>query len=240
MNLCGAWVPLDELVYAAFGNLSEQTSWKSTILEHKNGDLRDNTFENLKPVKVNCSKSHEDNYHPVVTPNDVLNQYYPELIAKSELLRAYYSFRGRIDPKYLSSDDLTPSMVQRMESICEGVVSKMMCSFLMDGYKSGDRYFVSPFLASRVSRHPLDDPDVDIRPGVAAVPDTVIYDEVVDDAKVTKQIKGKEVCSPRQSFEDAISLYNDNRKQMFWRVTTLCDVWLKRHDDLEVLKEKDY
>jgi hypothetical protein len=40
-------------------------------------------------------------------------------------------------------------------------------------------------------------------------------------AKDEKTIKGKEVCAPRLSFEDTISLYNDNKKQMFWRIITL-------------------
>ena len=156
-----------------------------------------------------------------MTPNDVMNQYYPELIRRSEILRAYYALRGRLDPKFCADDDLTPAMVQRMESICEGVVSKLMCSFLMDGYKTADRYFVSPFLASHVSRHPFSDPEAEFRPGVPAVPDNIDYRETVEAAKDEKTIKGKEVCAPRLSFEDTISLYNDNKKQMFWRIITL-------------------
>jgi hypothetical protein len=80
---------------------------------------------------------------------------------------------------------------------------------------------VSPFLASHVSRHPFSDPEAEFRPGVPAVPDNIDYRETVEAAKDEKTIKGKEVCAPRLSFEDTISLYNDNKKQMFWRIITL-------------------
>jgi hypothetical protein len=56
VNLCGAWVPLDQLVYAAFGDPKKNTEWDQTVLQHKNGDLRDNTFSNLEPVKLKCSQ----------------------------------------------------------------------------------------------------------------------------------------------------------------------------------------
>ena len=73
VNLCGAWVPLDQLVYAAFGEPSKNPEWKQTVLQHKNGDLRDNTFSNLEPVKLKCSQAQAAPYHPTVTPNDVMN-----------------------------------------------------------------------------------------------------------------------------------------------------------------------
>ncbi len=154
VNIGQVWVPVDELVAAAFlpgqASTSDETElesiYKKKVLVHKDGNLMNNTAGNLiymNPEKVGFSR--KGTQRPYIVPEDVMTGRYPEMEKRSPYFKKNMDVSKELGEEF--QEVMTPGMKLYIRSLVDERCAEILSDYLYDTLV-GRQHFSLPFFKS--------------------------------------------------------------------------------------------